>query len=79
MAPFGYVPLAENAYGDMYLYDLNHIGADGWPRIVFASHEAIGGPDDTKETIEDALGEGADNLPEFLRMAAKGELEEDRE
>jgi hypothetical protein len=50
---------------------------DDWPQIVFASHEAIGGPDDTKETVEDALGEGAPNLPDFLRMAAEGELEEE--
>jgi len=47
--------------------------------VVFASHEAIGGPDDTKEIIEDALGEGAPNLPEFLCLAAEGELEGEME
>jgi len=75
LSAWGYAPLAETGEGDMYLHNLNSVGPDGWPAVVFASHEAIGG-EETREEAEDSLSDTASSLPEFLRMAVEGELEE---
>ena len=57
---------------------MKKLGLDGWPEIVFANHEMFGG-EETQKEAEEMLGEVADNLPEFLRMAAEGELDNEAE
>jgi hypothetical protein len=75
LAPLGYAPLASNEFGDMYVYDLKKVGPAGYPEVVFADHERFCG-EVCEEDARVDLTPVARHLPEFLAMAAAGELTE---